>query len=59
MNPNQRFKENIGNILFYYLPPKTFKQAASAGKVMASGGFFYADGVTMINYIEKGKTINE
>lgn len=38
-------------------PPKKFKQTASVGKVMASV-FWDSEGVIMIDYLEKGKTIN-
>ena len=39
-------------------PPKKFKQAESDGKAMASI-FFHSEGVIMIDYMEKGKAINE
>ena len=38
-------------------PPKKFKRAHSAGKVMASI-FWYSQGVIMIDYLEQGRTIN-
>ena len=38
-------------------PPKTFKRASSAGKVMASD-FWDSQGVIMIDYLQQGRTIN-
>ncbi|CAH1257192.1 SETMAR [Branchiostoma lanceolatum] len=38
-------------------PPKKFKRVASVGKVMASV-FWDSEGVIMINYLQKGQTIN-
>ncbi|CAH1241963.1 SETMAR [Branchiostoma lanceolatum] len=38
-------------------PPKKFKRVASVGKVMASV-FWHSEGVIMIDYLQKGQTIN-
>ena len=38
-------------------PPKKFKRVSSAGKVMTSI-FWNNQGVTMVDYLEEGRTIN-
>ena len=38
-------------------PPKKFKRASSAGKVMASV-FWDSQGVIIIDYLQQGRTIN-